>query len=125
MTQSFESDIMIVLISFWIILACTTYVMRDYLQGQELTKTPLSCFYLNRECPTLPGNQDNTIKNWFQNVMNDVFSTLNDIPVLNLFVPIGRLMFFQYSDQIHPLLTIFLDGTFIYLIMAIVVILKR
>lgn len=48
-----------------------------------------------------------------------LFDTLEDIPVINTFVPLMEIMSFQYTDQVPAVLSIFLHATNIFTIYII------
>lgn len=49
-------------------------------------------------------------QNFVEKTINLFTNTMENVPLLNKFVPLFRIMTFQYSENVPVLVTIFLDG---------------
>lgn len=108
------TPIFIFLISFWIL---ATILSRYFEVNAVLTDIDT----LKSDYSGIEVEEQNVIKAFF----TDVFETLDQIPIINAFTPLLRIMSFQYSNQIPASLSIFLDSIAILSAFVVVSVFKR
>lgn len=96
------------LISYWAFLALGSAYF-----GIEITKSNLADFQPEKQTET----------GFLGNFMTGIFSFLEDIPFIKYFVPLAKIMTFQYKE-IHPLFSIFTDALVILSALVTFLILK-
>ena len=83
------------LIAFWTILG----ILSSYLEIQS-TKTTIA---------DIKGTGDIPSDDKSGNFLSGIFDTLDDIPIIQLFVPLAKVLTFQYADDLPPAVTMILD----------------
>ena len=95
MANDTATGVLIVLICFWALLS----VFANYF-GVELAATRLETV----------GDIGSTNDRGFFGIIGGLLDFLDNIPIINYFVPLLRIMSFQYSDQVPVILTLLLYG---------------
>lgn len=115
-------NILVFLIVFWGLLTLTSYVFSDYLQKEPLLLSDIRCLnYRNDQtCPHITDDNQESFKGIINNLLSDIFNIAEDIPLINVFVPLAKILTFQYNSYIPGFLTIILDVLAILTIISIV-----
>jgi len=92
-----RDTLFVVLVSFWTFLIIFSNIFVDYL-----------------EKPLVTGSiEDITVKNIPEkdtaSILERIFNVLDNIPVVNVFTPLFKIMLFQYTDQIPYTVSILLS----------------
>lgn len=92
------TQIFVVLICFWTLLTLGTYAF-----GEELTGTHISEF--------MP-NEGSDVSGW-KSFIGGIFDSVENLPILNVFVPLMKIMTYNYVDGLPLGITLFLQVTLI------------
>lgn len=90
-------NLFVVLVSFWTILSIFSFMFGDSLINGQLQELK-------------PDVDVRGTDKW----LGGLFETLEDIPVVNSFLPLMKVLTFQYSDNIPTALVLILDATLIF-----------
>ena len=99
-----ESRLFVSLILFWVGLTIFSSIFANYIDQ------PLSS-NIGDYAPD--NNQDVTQLNGWERFASGFYNTLSEIPIINVFIPLVKLLTFGYSSTIPPLITMFLQGVMI------------
>jgi hypothetical protein len=101
-----DTRLFVSLIFFWTFLTIFSGMFANYLE--EPIGTNINNFVPS---PDLSINEENSGITKF---MLGIYNFLSEIPVINSFIPLVKILTFGYSDKIPPVVTIFLQATLIF-----------
>lgn len=78
-----------VLVCFWTFLTFFTFTL-----GEKLTVTKIAEFKPDSNYYVSSGS-------FFTDLLNTIFNWVSKLPVINVFVPLFKIMFFQYADMLN------------------------
>lgn len=99
---------------FWTLLSIFTNVFEN-----SLINTPINVIVEDVQNKEVKQTMKGT-----ESFLAGLFDVLDDIPIISFFTPLLRLLTFQYSSNIHPLISIFLSAISILTIYSIYITIK-
>lgn len=96
------------ILSFWVLVILLTNTFTSEISGQQLTNLGVNCLKPYSVCPNIPRENlwEDFVTGWF----NALFNIANQIPVINLLVPLLRIMSFSYHTNVPTGISIILDA---------------
>ena len=93
-----KTTLFVFLVCFWSLLGVFSNILDVQLSTSHITDYTESDIIQDTEDP------------YFKRLMSNIYSTLSDIPIIEYFVPLFKLMTFQYYDGVPGFLSIILSA---------------
>lgn len=95
-----KTGLFVTLLCFWAVISILSYTFNE-----QLTESIISDYKPNY-------NEDSSESS--KNFITLLFDTLDDVPIVSAFVPLFRIMSFQYTDTVPFWLSIILDMSVVF-----------
>jgi hypothetical protein len=99
-----DTGLFVFLVIFWTLLTIFSNVFINYLE--EPISDNINDFVPDSDNLELSDSETS-------NFMAGLYNFLSEVPIINAFVPLAKILTFGYSDKIPGLIVIFLDATMI------------
>lgn len=123
--------LLVSLITFWTLLAIFSNVFADYLGPYKLINNyDPACYRQDKgvltpeqmvTCNLATPDTQNNLASFFNDFIGSVLNVQSHIPILNLLVPLEKILLVSYASNVPTWLSLFLDSLLIYTVFLVYV----
>lgn len=115
MADTGKTALLVYILTFWSLVTMFTFFFQEDINNTTILTENMGCLKPNSNLPdTICENQNNDLFTGINKIFNIIWNVTSEIPILNIFTPLLRVLTMGYTSALPVWLTIILDLLAVY-----------